>query len=158
VFHCVSDSFFYICSSERRRLSLFTPVSGRQSVHRALFCNDRSNSMKTRQWLGIGAFASAALITGSALAAGASVTTTQMQNGPSTMAPAPNRVSPDPRSIGGSERIDNTNGVPASKNATPQWSDYDVPTNYPTRDLSLPPRTGSDVIPDYMGPGSVRGQ
>jgi len=115
--------------------------------------------MKTRQLIYIGALASAACVTGSAFAADAGVTTTQIQNGPSTTAPVQNRVSPDARSVGGSERMDNTNGVPARTYApVPQWSDYDVPTNFPTRNLSLPPRTGSDVIPDYMGPGSVRGQ
>ena len=115
--------------------------------------------MKTRHLLCIGALASAACVTGSAFAADASVTTTQIQNGPSTTAPVQNRMSPDARSVGGSERMDNTNGVPARTSApAPQWSDYDVPTNFPARNLSLPPRTGSDVIPDYMGPGSVRGQ
>ena len=99
--------------------------------------------MKTRQLLSIGAFASAACVTGSAFAADAGATTTQIRNAPSTAAPVRNRVLPDARSV----------GTPA-----PQWSDYDVPTNFPTRNLSLPPRTGSDVIPDYMGPGSVRGQ
>lgn len=99
--------------------------------------------MKTRQLICIGALASAACVTGSASAADARATTTQIQNGPLTTAPVQNHVSPDARSV----------GTPA-----PQWSDYDVPTNFPTRNLSLPPRTGSDVIPDYMGPGSVRGQ
>ena len=115
--------------------------------------------MKTRHLLCIGALASAACVTGSAFAADASVTTTQIQNGPSTTAPVQNRMSPDARSVGGSERMDNTNGGPAGTyTPVPHWSDFDVPTNYPTRNLSLPPRTGSDVIPDYMGPGSVRGQ
>ena len=113
--------------------------------------------MKTRYLLCMGAIASATCVTGSAFAADASGTTTQIQNGPSTT--AQNRMAPGPRSIGGSERMDNTNGGPASAYApVPQWSDFDVPTNFPTRNLSLPPRTGSDVIPDYMGPGSVRGQ
>lgn len=113
--------------------------------------------MKTRQLIYIGAFASAACVTGGAFAADAGVTTTQIQNGPSMT--AQNRMAPGARSVGGSERMDNTNGGPASAYApVPQWSDFDVPTNFPTRNLSLPPRTGSDVIPDYMGPGSVRGQ
>ena len=113
--------------------------------------------MKTRHLFCIGAFASA-VCAGGAFAADASVTTTQIQNGPSTTT-AQNRVAPGARSVGGSERMDNTNGGPASAyTPVPQWSDFDVPTNFPTRNLSLPPRTGSDVIPDYMGPGSVRGQ
>ena len=99
--------------------------------------------MKTRQLLSIGAFASAACVTGSAFAADAGATTTQDQNGPSTTTARQNRTAPDSRSVGA---------------PVPQSSDYDVPTNFPARNVSLPPRTGSDVIPDYMGPGSVRGQ
>jgi hypothetical protein len=118
--------------------------------------------MKTRHLLCVAAFTSAAFLTGSAIAADAGTTTTQIQNEPSTAAPSPNRVTPSPQWIGGSERVDNSNAVApngmAPSTVPPQWSDYDVPPNYPARDVTLPPRTGSDVIPDYMGPGSVRGQ
>lgn len=118
--------------------------------------------MKTRHLLCVGGLASAALMTGSALAADASTTTTQIQNEPSTAAPSPNRMAPSTKWVGGSERVDNSNAVAPNARAPsvvlPQWSDYDVPTNFPARDVTLPPRTGSDVIPDYMGPGSVRGQ
>ena len=118
--------------------------------------------MKKRHLLCVAGLASAALMAGSALAADAGTTTTQIQNEPSTAAPSPNRVAPSPQWVGGSERVDNSNAVAPNATARgaipPQWSDYDVPTNYPARDVTLPPRTGSDVIPDYMGPGSVRGQ
>lgn len=113
--------------------------------------------MKGRHLLCAVSFVSAGFLTGSAIAADASVTTTQIQNEPSTAAPSPNRPIPDSRWVGGSERVDNTNSVP---NAVPPQSsmDYDVPPNYPTQDRAVPPRTGSDAIPGYMGPGSARGE
>ena len=121
--------------------------------------------MKIRQLLCVSALASAALATGSAIAADAGTTTTQIQNDSSLTAPIPDRLAPGPQSVGGSERMDNSSpgtpgapGAMAPNSAPPQWSDYDVPSNYPSRDVALPPRSGSDVIPDYMGPGSVRGQ
>ena len=102
-------------------------------------------------------FASATLVAGGAFAADGSDTTTQVQNhSPATS--MPHGVAPGSRTVGASGAADNTNSVSAPAAASAPWSDYDVPTNFPARNLSLPPRTGSDVIPDYMGPGSVRGQ
>jgi hypothetical protein len=57
----------------------------------------------------------------------------------------------DATTIGGSNRLGSTN----SGNFNPGMSDYTSqhPGNY-----SSPARTGSDVQPDDMGPGNVRGQ
>jgi len=103
------------------------------------------------------AFASATLVAGGAFAADGSGTTMQVPNhSPATS--LPHGVAPGSRAVGASGGADNTNAVFSPSVAPAPWSDYDVPTNFPARNLSLPPRTGSDAIPDYMGPGSVRGQ
>jgi len=100
------------------------------------------------------AFASATLVAGGAFAADGSGTTTQVQNHSPATSMA-HGAAPGSRTVGAA---DNTNSVSAPAGVPAPWSDYDVPTNFPARNLSLPPRTGSDAIPDYMGPGSVRGQ
>jgi hypothetical protein len=104
------------------------------------------------------ALASATLVAGGAFAADGSGMTTQVPNHSQATTTMPSGVAPGSRAVGATGGADNTNSVSSPTGAPAQWADFDVPTNFPARDLSLPPRTGSDAIPDYMGPGSVRGQ
>jgi hypothetical protein len=69
-------------------------------------------AMKTRHWMQIAALASALGLAGSAVAADAGATTAQMQTGPSPGGSVQQAIPPGPASVGGSERIDNSNGVP----------------------------------------------
>lgn len=68
--------------------------------------------MRARQWMQLAAIASALGLAGTAVAADAGTTTAQLQNGMSAGASVAGAVAPGPESVGGSERIDNTNDVP----------------------------------------------
>lgn len=70
--------------------------------------------MNARHWMRLAAMTSALGFAGSAIAADAGMTTAQMQNGPSPGGSVQQVVPPGPDAVGGSERIDNTNGVPLS--------------------------------------------
>jgi hypothetical protein len=72
-------------------------------------------TMKARHWMQIAAVASAVGFAGSAAAADAGTSTSQMQNGgPSPGGSVQGAMPPGPSSVGGTERIDNSNGVPLS--------------------------------------------
>jgi hypothetical protein len=152
--------------------------------------------MMNRYLLPLAAMTSAAFLTGSALAADAGHTVGQMQNNPNPAVTAPQGNTVDaPQSVGGSQRMDNTN---AAANPLDAWmSDYaaahngritreefldqmgnrwdavdtqrqgyltpdearDIFTAHPGEAAgATPPRTGADVNPGYMGPGSVKGK
>ena len=68
--------------------------------------------MKTNDWIRIAAIASCAAMAGSAVAADAGTTTSQGQTAPSAAGSVQGYVPYGPASVGGSERIDNSNAVP----------------------------------------------
>jgi hypothetical protein len=70
--------------------------------------------MAIRHWMQVAGVAAALGLAGPALAAEAGATTAQMQNGPSPAGSVQQALPPGPASVGGSERIDNSNGVPLS--------------------------------------------
>lgn len=153
--------------------------------------------MKNRYLLPLAAMTSAALLTGSALAADAGHTVGQMQNNPNPAVTAPQGSTVQGhQAVGGSQRMDNAN--PAAAPLDTWMNDYatahngritreefmdqmgerwdaadtgrngylsadearDIFTAHPgeTPPAATPPRTGSDVSPGYMGPGSVKGK
>jgi hypothetical protein len=75
-------------------------------------CNCTEMSMSVRQWMQLAAIASSLGFAGAALGADAGMTLTQMQNGASPAGSAEGAIAPGAESVGGSERIDNTNHVP----------------------------------------------
>jgi hypothetical protein len=73
------------------------------------------HTMKTRHWMQLAAIASAIGIAGSAVAADAGMSTSQMQNGgPSPAGSVQGAVPPNAAAVGGTERFDNSNGIPLS--------------------------------------------
>ena len=69
--------------------------------------------MKVSQWMQVAALVSTFGIAGSAVAADAGTSTAQMQNGgPSPGGSVQGYIPPGPASVGGTERVDNSNGVP----------------------------------------------
>jgi len=69
--------------------------------------------MKVSQWMQLAAVVSAFGIAGSAVAADAATSTAQMQNGgPSPGGSVQGYIPSGPASVGGTERFDNSNGVP----------------------------------------------
>ena len=72
--------------------------------------------MKISHWMQLAALASGMGIAASAGAADAGISTSQMQNGgPSPGGSVQSVVPPGPASVGGTERVDNSNGVPLSE-------------------------------------------
>lgn len=74
--------------------------------------------MKAKHWMQIAAMASAVGFVGSASAADAGISLSQMQNGgPSPAGSVQGVVPPGPASVGGTERVDNSNGIPLTEGA-----------------------------------------
>lgn len=73
--------------------------------------------MRIRQWMQLAAIVSA-FGAGTAVAADAGISTAQMQNGgPSPGGSVQGYVPPGPAAVGGTQRVDNSNGVPLSEPA-----------------------------------------
>jgi hypothetical protein len=73
------------------------------------------HTMKVRHWMQLAAMASAIGFAGSAGAADAGMSTSQMQNGgPSPAGSVQSAVPPNAAAVGGTERVDNSNGIPLS--------------------------------------------
>jgi hypothetical protein len=69
--------------------------------------------MKASRWMQLAALVSTFGLAGSAVAADAATSTAQMQNGgPSPGGSVQGYIPPGPASVGGTERVDNSNGVP----------------------------------------------
>ena len=68
--------------------------------------------MNTRQMLGVAAMTCATLLAGNALAADAGTATAQMQGVTSPGGSIQGTIGAGPQSVGGTERFDNSNGVP----------------------------------------------
>jgi hypothetical protein len=68
--------------------------------------------MKTRNWIRIAVIASHAAVAGPAVAADAGTTTSQAQTNPSAAGSVQGYMPYGPATVGGSERIDNSNAVP----------------------------------------------
>jgi hypothetical protein len=69
--------------------------------------------MKVSQWMQLAALVSTFGLAGSAVAADAGTSTAQMQNGgPSPGGSVQGYIPPGPASVGGTERVDNSSGVP----------------------------------------------
>jgi hypothetical protein len=74
--------------------------------------------MKLNRWIQVAAVTSTFALAGSAIAADASISTAQMQNGGlSPGGSVQGYIPPGPASVGGTERIDNSNGVPLTEPA-----------------------------------------
>ena len=71
--------------------------------------------MGARHWLRLAAATSTIALAGGALAADAGTTTSQMQTSPSAAGSVQGYVPPGPASVGGSERMDNSNAVPVDE-------------------------------------------
>jgi len=72
--------------------------------------------MKVTRCVQVAAMVSAFGLAGSAIAADAATSTAQMQNGgPSPGGSVQGYVPPGPASVGGTERVDNSNGVPLTE-------------------------------------------
>ena len=71
--------------------------------------------MKTSRWMGVAAIASCVGVAGTAVAADAGTTTSQMQTNPSAAGSVQGYVPYGPATVGGSERIDNSNAVPLNE-------------------------------------------
>ena len=102
--------------------------------------------MRARKWTQLAAIASSVGFAGAALAADAGVTTSQMQNGMSTAGSVQDAFPAGPESVGGSERIDNTNDVPFDARAGGYPQDvYPAP-----RERATTPDAGRalDIVPD----------
>jgi hypothetical protein len=74
-------------------------------------------AMKFSHCIRVAAIASVFGVAGTAFAADAGVSTAQAQTGPSPGGSVQNYVPPGPASVGGTERVDNSNGVPLSEPA-----------------------------------------
>ena len=144
--------------------------------------------MRARKWMQLAAIASSVGFAGAASAADAAVTTGQMQNGMSTARSVQGAVSAGPESVGGSERIDNTNDLPFDAGARGYLQDvypaprervttpdagraldivpdapeemYRLPEDRDTLSDATPPRSagGMQATPGYTGPGSAKAQ
>jgi len=152
--------------------------------------------MRARHWMQIAAVASALGLTGAAMGADAGHTVGQTQNNPNPAVETPQGSTVTaPQSVGGSERMDNTNPAApldawmrdyaATHNGRitreeylnqmeQRWNAADAQhRGYLTQDeidnafpahpgnsaqMPSPPRTGSDVEPGNMGPGTVKSQ
>jgi hypothetical protein len=68
--------------------------------------------MNTRLMLRVAAMSCATFLAGGALAADASTSLSQMQSGPSPGGSIQGAIDAGPQSVGGTERFDNSNGVP----------------------------------------------
>lgn len=144
--------------------------------------------MYPRNLLRLALLSSSAFLACNVMAADAGTTTTQMQTAPAPAGSTDNPLMPGPQSVGGSERMDNTNAAPLDAwiddyaaahqgridrevlldQMGHRWDAIDAQRRgyltpeeargiYLPRQTVRPARSGSDVAPGYMGPGSTKG-